>query len=95
MGSNFILGGLVNSGTVSFGWAMALLLCSGILFILVTVLGVRKMVVDLLPKNLKIAIPTAVGFFIAYLALKTPALPLSATAVWLWAILPSLRCCWP
>ena len=54
MGSNFILGGLVNSGTVSFGWAMALLLCSGILFILVTVLGVRKMVVDLLPKNLKI-----------------------------------------
>ena len=24
MGSNFILGGLVNSGTVSFGWAMAL-----------------------------------------------------------------------
>lgn len=62
MGSNFILGGLVNSGTVSFGWAMALLLCSGILFILVTVLGVRKMVVDLLPKNLKIAIPTAVGF---------------------------------
>lgn len=29
MGSNFILGGLVNSGTVSFGWAMALLLCSG------------------------------------------------------------------
>ena len=67
MGSNFILGGLVNSGAFSFGWAMALLLCSGILFILVTVLGVRKMVVDLLPKNLKIAIPTAVGFFIAYL----------------------------
>ncbi len=51
MGSNFILGGLVNSGAFSFGWAMALLLCSGILFILVTVLGVRKMVVDLLPKT--------------------------------------------
>ena len=74
MGSNFILGGLVNSGTVSFGWAMALLLCSGILFILVTVLGVRKMVVDLLPKNLKIAIPTAVGFFIAYLGFKNTGL---------------------
>ena len=74
MGSNFILGGLVNSGTVSFGWAMALLLCAGILFILVTVLGVRKMVVDLLPKNLKIAIPTAVGFFIAYLGFKNTGL---------------------
>ena len=74
MGSNFILGGLVNSGAFSFGWAMALLLCSGILFILVTVLGVRKMVVDLLPKNLKIAIPTAVGFFIAYLGFKNTGL---------------------
>ena len=74
MGSNFILGGLVNSGAFSFGWAIALLLCSGILFILVTVLGVRKMVVDLLPKNLKIAIPTAVGFFIAYLGFKNTGL---------------------
>ena len=74
MGSNFILGGLVNSGAFSFGWAMALLLCSGILFILVTVLGVRKMVVDLLPKNLKIAIPTAVGFFIAYLGFSNTGL---------------------
>ena len=27
-------------------------------------------VVDLLPKNLKIAIPTAVGFFLAYLGFK-------------------------
>ena len=53
---------------------MALLLCSGILFILVTVLGVRKMVVDLLPKNLKIAIPTAVGFFIAYLGFSNTGL---------------------
>ena len=26
MGTNFLLGGLVNSGTFSFGWAMALLL---------------------------------------------------------------------
>ncbi len=74
MGTNFLLGGLVNSGTFSFGWAMALLLCSGILFILVTVLGVRKVVVDLLPKNLKIAIPTAVGFFIAYLGFKNTGL---------------------
>lgn len=74
MGSNFILGGLVSSGTFSFGWAMAMLLCSGILFILVTVLGVRKMVVDLLPKNLKIAIPTAVGLFITYLGFSNTGL---------------------
>lgn len=74
MGTNFLLGGLISSGAFSFGWAMALLLCSGILFILVTVLGIRKVVVDLLPKNLKIAIPTAVGFFIAYLGFKNTGL---------------------
>ena len=61
MGSNFILGGLVNSGTVSFGWAMALLWASSL----------------------------------PIWALRTPALPPSATAVWPWAILPSPRCCWP
>lgn len=74
MGSNFILGGLVNSGQVSFGWAMALLLCSGTLFILITVCGVRKVVVEMLPKNLKIATATAVGFFIAYLGFKNTGL---------------------
>lgn len=74
MGSNFILGGLVNSGVVSFGWAMALLLCSGLIFILITVLGIRKVVVNMLPKNLKIAIVVAVGFFIAYLGFKNTGL---------------------
>ncbi len=74
MGSNFILGGLVNSGQVSFGWAMALLLCSGAIFILITVLGIRKVVVEMLPKNLKIATATAVGFFIAYLGFKNTGL---------------------
>ena len=68
MGSNFILGGLVNSGTVSFGWAMALLLCSGYPVHSGDGSGCAENGGGLLPKNLKIAIPTAVGFFIAYLA---------------------------
>ncbi len=74
MGTNFMLGAMINSGEVSFGWVMALLLCSGILFVLITVLGVRKVVVEMLPKNLKIATATAVGFFIAYLGLKNTGL---------------------
>lgn len=74
MGSNFILGGLINSGQVSFGWAMSLLLCSGVIFILITVCGVRKVIVEMLPKNLKIATATAVGFFIAYLGFKNTGL---------------------
>lgn len=74
MGTNFMLGALINSGTVSFGWVMTLLLCSGIMFVMITVLGVRKVVVEMLTKNLKIATTTAVGFFIAYLGLKNTGL---------------------
>jgi AGZA family xanthine/uracil permease-like MFS transporter len=67
MGVNFILGGLIQSGQFSFGWTMAVLLVSGIIFILVTVFGIRKLIVEMLPPNMKIAIAIAVGFFIAYL----------------------------
>ncbi len=67
MGTNFMLGAMVQSGAVSFGWVMALLLCSGVIFILITVFGVRKVVVEMLPKNMKIATATAVGFFVSYL----------------------------
>ncbi len=74
MGTNFMLGGMVQSGAVSFGWVMALLLCSGVIFILITVLGVRKVVVEMLPKNMKIATATAVGFFVSYLGFKNTGL---------------------
>ncbi len=70
MGTNFIVGGLVQSGQFSFGWTMTLLLCSGLIFVLVSVMGLRKAVVDMLPNNLKIATCTAVGFFVAYLGFK-------------------------
>lgn len=74
MGTNFMLGSMVQAGTVSFGWVMALLLCSGIIFILITVLGIRKVIVEMLPKNMKIATATAVGFFVSYLGFKNTGL---------------------
>ena len=76
MGTNFMLGAMVQSGAVSFGWVMALLLCSGVIFILITVCGVRKVVVDMLPKNMKIATATAVGFFVSYLGFDNAGLAL-------------------
>ena len=76
MGTNFMLGGMVQAGVVSFGWVMALLLCSGVIFILITVLGVRKVVVEMLPKNMKIATATAVGFFVSYLGFDNAGLAL-------------------
>lgn len=76
MGTNFMLGAMVQTGAVSFGWVMALLLCSGVIFILITVCGVRKVVVDMLPKNMKIATATAVGFFVSYLGFDNAGLAL-------------------
>ena len=70
MGSNFILGALIQSQALSFGAAMAITLISGIIFVLLTVFGLRDLIVRVIPKNIKIAISASIGFFIAYLGFK-------------------------
>lgn len=63
--------------TVVFGlgipWqeALAAVLVSGLLFILVSVTGVRKKLIAAIPKDLKIAIGAGIGFFIAFIGLKS------------------------
>ena len=70
MGSNFMFGALIQSGDLSFGGAMAMTLISGIIFLLLTVFGIRDLIVKAIPKNIKVSIGTAIGFFIAYLGFK-------------------------
>ena len=70
MGSNFILGALIQSQALSFGAAMAITLISGIVFVLLTVFGLRDLIVRVIPKNIKIAISASIGFFIAYLGFQ-------------------------
>lgn len=70
MGSNFVLGALIQSQVISFGSAMAIVLVSGIVFVLLTVLGLRELIVRLIPNNIKIANTATIGFFIAYLGFK-------------------------
>ena len=65
MGTNFLLGALIQSGDMSFGSAMAITLVSGIIFVLLTVLGLRDLIVRMIPKNIKVAISASIGFFIA------------------------------
>lgn len=67
MGSNFMFGALIQSGLLSFAQAMTMTLVSGIVFVLLTIFGIRDVIVRMMPKNIKIAIGTAIGFFIAYL----------------------------
>ncbi len=67
MGTNFMFGAMIQSGSISFGGAMAITLLSGGIFILLTALGVRDLIVKMIPKNIKVGIGTSIGFFIAYL----------------------------
>ena len=70
MGSNFMFGALIQSGTISFGSAMAMTLTSGVVFLLLTIFGIRDVIVKMIPKNIKISISSAIGFFITYLGFK-------------------------
>lgn len=67
MGSNAMFGSMLTNGQISFGGIMSMTLISGSIFLLLTIFGVRDLIVKTIPKNLKIAIGTAIGFYIAYL----------------------------
>ena len=70
---------------MGFSYANALLfvLVDGILFILLTVTGLRKLIFDAIPKTVKQAIPAGIGLFIAFLGFQDSGLviPSSSTGV--------------
>ena len=70
MGTNFLLGAMLQSGQLSFGAMMAIILISGVIFVLLSVFGIRDLIVRMIPKNIKVAISASIGFFIAYLGFK-------------------------
>ncbi|MGD1821329.1 MAG: NCS2 family permease [Pleomorphochaeta sp.] len=74
MGINFLLGGMLQAGQISFAAMMTVTFISGLIFILLTVFGLRKYVVELIPKDIKVAIGAAIGFFLAYLGFSNSGL---------------------
>ena len=70
MGTNFMLGALLQSGSISFGQIMAIILVSGLIFLALSIFGIRDLIVRIMPKNIQIAIGSAIVFFIAYLGFK-------------------------
>lgn len=71
MGSNFMFGGMLQSGAISFAEIMGMIMVTGIVFVLLSVFGIRDLIVRMIPKNIKVAIGSCIGFFIAYLGLKS------------------------
>ena len=59
-------------GTLGFSWqeALAAVLVSGVLFLVISLTGLRRKVINAIPKNLKIAVGAGIGFFIAFIGFK-------------------------
>lgn len=58
--------------TMGHTWqaALAAVFVSGVIFLLISVTGIRKMIINAIPQQLKLAIGAGIGFFIAFVALK-------------------------
>jgi len=58
--------------TMGYTWqeALAAVFFSGIIFILITLFGIREMIVDAIPLSLKYAVSAGIGLFIAFIGLK-------------------------
>ncbi|MDE5758210.1 MAG: NCS2 family permease [Allobaculum sp.] len=59
-------------GSMGFSWqaALASVFISGIVFVLISVTGIRKKIIDAIPVPLKLAIGAGIGFFIAFVGFK-------------------------
>ncbi|MEG2801442.1 MAG: NCS2 family permease [Longicatena sp.] len=59
-------------GQMGFSWQAALagVFVSGIIFVVISVTGIRKVIINAIPKQLKMAIGAGIGFFIAFVGLK-------------------------
>ena len=70
--------------TMGYSYANGLLivLCSGVLFLLLTIVGARKVIVRSVPQSIRIAIPAGIGLFIAFVGMQNAGLVVdSATLV--------------
>ena len=60
--------------------ALAAVFVSGVIFLVISVTGIRKTVINSIPKNLKLAIGAGIGFFIAFIGLTNAGIIVSDPA---------------
>lgn len=72
--------------TVCFGFglsyanALVLVLLDGVIFIVLTVTGLRKKIFEAIPQCVRVAIPAGIGLFIAFIGLQNAGLIIPSTA---------------
>ncbi|MDD4090248.1 MAG: NCS2 family permease, partial [Acholeplasmataceae bacterium] len=73
MGTNaFFAYTIVGPNGLGYTWqeALAAGIVAGVLFLLLSVTPARKMIIEAIPANLRLAIGAGIGFFIAFIGLK-------------------------
>ncbi len=71
MGLNaFFAYSLVLGHKVNWETALGIVFISGVLFLVLTIIGVREKIVDAIPVSIRIAIPAGIGLFITFIGLK-------------------------
>ena len=70
MGLNAFFAYLVASGKMDWQTALGVVFVSGVLFLIVTLLGLRKKIVEAIPTSLVSAIAVGIGLFITFIGLK-------------------------
>ncbi len=82
MGENFffvtVVTGVVTGQRVPWQVALAAVFVSGVLFLLLSAVRLRQMIIDALPDSLKFAIPAGIGLFIALIGLQQGGLVVAA-----------------
>lgn len=70
----------VDDPVKQYQMALALVLISGLLFILITVIGLREALIVAIPQNIKIAISGGIGIFICFLGLQNAGIVVASSA---------------
>lgn len=82
---------------LGFTWQQALgaVFISGVIFLILTVTGVRRWLVDGIPQSLRSAIAAGIGLFLAIIALKNAGVVVDnpATLIGLGPFTTRVRCC--
>jgi AGZA family xanthine/uracil permease-like MFS transporter len=65
---------LVGQGHVPYAEAMGMVFWSGVIFLLLTVFGIRNLVTRIIPEPVRLAISPALGLFIAFIGLRSAGL---------------------
>ncbi|WP_209370142.1 NCS2 family permease [Brevibacterium renqingii] len=65
---------LVLDGDVSYPVAMGMVLWSGVIFLLLTLFGIRSLITRIIPHSIRLAIGPAIGVFIAFVGFRSAGL---------------------